>query len=104
MVGTKRKANYMRIETEGRYGKYKSRSKKLRYVKTPGGRTVVQYKPKKHSKPTCAGCGAVLAGMPHKKPSELRKLPKTARRPERPYGGYFCSACMRQKIKQGARK
>ncbi len=34
----------------------------------------------------------------------MRQLPKTMKRPERPYGGVLCSRCMRQLIKDDVRK
>ena len=104
MVGQKRKTKYQKIQKEGRHGQYKSRSNKLKFVKTPSGRTVVQYKAKRPSKAKCASCGAILSGVPNKNPNEMKKMPKTARRPERPYGGVLCSKCTRAKIKEGARK
>ena len=69
------------------------------YVKTPGGRTVIHYKRRIPQKAHCATCGAILPGVASKNPTEQRKLAKTERRPERPYGGMLCSSCMRAKIK-----
>ena len=103
MVGTQRKATYIKIQREGRFGRYKSRSKRLVYVKTPGGKTVIHYKHKKPSKAQCASCGKVLAGVPHVDAYRLKKMSKTKKRPERPYGGNLCSACMRKKIKEMSR-
>ena len=103
MVGAKRKTK-VKIQREGRHGKYKSRSKKIVYVKAPGGRTVVHYKRKRPSKAKCSGCGKVLAGVLNKHASVLKKIPKTKKRPERPYGGHLCSSCMRKKIVNEARK
>jgi ribosomal protein L34E len=34
----------------------------------------------------------------------LHSLPKTAKRPERPYGGERCSSCMRRLIIEQTRK
>jgi len=86
MVGPKRKTK-VKIQKVGRYGKYKSRSKIQKFVKTPGGRTIVHYKGKKLSKSICAICGKMLAG----------------KRPERPHGGNLCSSCTRRKIIESAR-
>ena len=85
-------------------GRFRSRSKRKVFVRTPGARTVVHYRARKPSKAKCAGCGKQLAGVPREIPSKLKKLPKTARRPERPYGGVLCSKCMREKIRQEALK
>jgi large subunit ribosomal protein L34e len=103
MVGAKRKTK-VKIEREGRYGSLKSRSKKLKYVKTPGGRTVVRYKDSKPLKAKCAGCGKQLAGTLRELPSKMRKIAKTKKRPQRPFGGVLCSSCMREKLKKEARK
>ena len=102
MVGTKRKTK-PKIEREGRYGRFKSRSKKIKYVRTPGARTKVQYKKKRLSKAACASCGAALAGVPNKEKAALKKIPRSGRRPDRPYGGNLCSKCMRKTIIAKAR-
>jgi large subunit ribosomal protein L34e len=47
----------------------------------------------------CAECGIRLHGMPRLRPSALKKLPKSKRRPNRPYGGYLCARCTRQLFK-----
>ena len=77
------------------------RSNTLREVKkkTPGGKVTVHYEPKKPSKSKCAACGRPLHGTPRLRPSLISKLSKTEKRPERPYGGYLCSSCMRELIK-----
>jgi len=102
MPGKKRKTK-KKIENEGRYGRFKSRSKKLKYVKTPGGRTTIHYKKKKVSKLKCAECGKLLSGTPNKSSSKMKNMPKTQKRPERPFGGYLCSNCMRKRIIKEAR-
>lgn len=68
------------------------------FVKTPGGKTTIQYKKKKPSKAVCADCGAVLKGVPRERPYKMQKMAKTVKRPERPYGGVLCSKCSRSKI------
>ncbi|MEE9525234.1 MAG: 50S ribosomal protein L34e [Candidatus Woesearchaeota archaeon] len=103
MVGSKRKTK-AKIQREGRYGRFKSRSKKLKYVKTPGGRTVTHYKAKKTGKAKCAGCGKVLPGTANKSVSKMKNLPKTKKRPTRLFGGYLCSSCTRKKLIKGARR
>jgi large subunit ribosomal protein L34e len=64
----------------------------------------MQYKRRKPDKAICAECGKILAGVPRELPSKMRNLPKTKKRPERPYGGVLCSACTRRKIIAKARK
>jgi large subunit ribosomal protein L34e len=83
--------------------RYRTRLLKKRRTKVPSGRTVTQYKKKKVNKSKCAVCGKLLSGVPRLSPSEMRKLPKTQRRPERSYGGYLCPQCLQELIKQAAR-
>jgi large subunit ribosomal protein L34e len=84
-------------------GKKKSRTFRRVYVKTPGNKVVIHYRKRKHSKAECAGCGAGLIAVPRERPFKMRNMPKTHKRPERPYGGYFCSKCARKKIVAEAR-
>lgn len=84
-------------------GKFKSRTFRRIHTKTPGGRTVLHHALRKPSKQICGSCGKVLAGTPHVRPAQLRRLTKTEKRPSRPYGGVLCSSCARLKIKQTAR-
>jgi len=81
----------------------RSRSLAKRYVRTPGGRTVVHYHKRKPSPAKCAVCGRSLNGVPRLRPVELRKLPKSLRRPERAYGGYLCPRCLRELLKKSIR-
>jgi len=73
-------------------------------VKVPSGKVVVKKKWKKASVAKCAVCGKPLQGIPRLRVAEIRKLPKSKKRPERPYGGYLCSECMRELFKEKARK
>ncbi len=77
----------------------RSRSMRRVKVRTPGGRVVIRYEKRRPSHARCAVCGKPLHGVPRLRPSEIRKLSKTERRPERPYGGYLCSECMRKMFK-----
>jgi large subunit ribosomal protein L34e len=85
-------------------GMFKSGRLRKIFVKTPGGNTTVQYKQRKPSKAVCAGCKKQLAGVPRKLAGKMKSMPKSARRPERPYGGTLCSACTRQLLTQKARE
>ena len=84
-------------------GMHKSRTLRRVYRKTPGNRTVVHYKKKKPKKSRCAGCSALLKGVPRERPHKMKKISKTKKRPERPYGGYYCSKCMRKLMIEKAR-
>jgi len=74
----------------------RTRSFKRKKVRTPGNRAVVHYRRKKTSIAKCAICKKSLHGIPRGSRTEIRKLAKTKRRPERPYGGNLCSSCMRK--------
>ena len=70
------------------------RWKKKVYYRTPGGRLRIRYKREKTGKRKCGLCGAILHGVPHGKTnSEVRKLAKTRKRPERLFGGHLCHKC-----------
>jgi len=79
------------------------RRKPKRFVRTPGGRSKVQFVKKKTAPARCWMCGTLLAGVPRVRPSELARIPRSSRRPNRPYGGNLCSRCSRQLIKERAR-
>lgn len=83
----------------------RKRSRTFRRVKkrTPGSRVVTHYELRKPKIARCARCGKPLKGVPRERPAKMRKLPKTKKRPERPYGGYLCSSCMRELMKQKIR-
>ena len=66
----------------------------------PGGRNTVHYVTRKPKQARCAGCGAALHGIPRELPSKMTNMPKTKKRPERPYGGMLCSKCTRKRIKE----
>ena len=85
-------------------GKKKSRTFRRVKTKTPGGKTVTNYKRRKPAKAKCAGCKALLKGVPRELPYKMQNLPKTKKRPERPYGGVLCSKCTRAKMVEKARK
>ncbi|MEK6861302.1 MAG: 50S ribosomal protein L34e [Nanoarchaeota archaeon] len=82
----------------------RSRSLRIVYKKLPGGRLTIHYHKKKPSKAQCAGCGRALAGVPRERPYKMRNLPKTMKRPERMFGGIFCTVCSRRKLKDMVRK
>jgi len=85
-------------------GMYKSRTFRRVSRKTPGGRVVLHHVLRKPKKAHCAVCGEVLKGVARERPSKMQNMPKTKKRPERPFGGVLCSKCLRQRIKDKARK
>lgn len=82
----------------------RSRSFRRKKVKTPGGTSVTHYLKRDPSPSKCAMCRKPLHGVPKERNIKLSSLSRSQRRPERPYGGNLCSACMRQKIKDQFRK
>lgn len=80
-------------------GKHRSRSMRRVFRKTPGSRTVKHFKRRKPAPSQCSMCGRNLAGVPRATKAELANMPKTKKRPERPFGGVLCSSCSRQVIK-----
>ena len=76
----------------------KSRSLRRIKRKTPGAKTVVHLKQRKHSKPTCATCKKILISVNHSAKC------KSDRRPTRPYAGKLCSACTRRLFIEKSRK
>jgi len=79
-------------------GKHKSRTLRRVFVKLPSGKIKLHYRKRKLSAKRCKECGKILPGIPKLIQSKFRRLPKTKKRPQRPYGGVLCSSCMRKKI------
>jgi len=77
----------------------RSRSLRRRKVRRPGGELVTRYERRKPSPAKCGRCGNQLSGVPRERPSGIGKLPKSSKRPNRPFGGNLCSSCSRQEIK-----
>jgi len=81
------------------------RSRSYRRVKkaTPGGRNITHYDRKKPKAAKCAVTGEKLKGVPRERPSKMRNMPKTQKRPERPFGGVLSSRASRAVLKKKAR-
>lgn len=85
-------------------GNKRSRTFKRIHKKLPGGRNTVHYEKRKPGKAKCGKCGALLKGVPRERPYKMQKMPRSVKRPERPYGGNLCSRCTREVFIQKARK
>ncbi len=72
-------------------------------VKLPGNNVILTYRDRTKRKPSCLTCGDVLKGIPHKITANMRKLTKSQRTVNRPYGGKLCSKCMRKEMIKRAR-
>lgn len=66
------------------------------YYKTPGGVTKTKRVAELPNKAVCSICKKELHGVPR----ILKNIPKTMKRPSRPYGGVLCSKCAREKLRQ----
>jgi large subunit ribosomal protein L34e len=84
-------------------GRHKSNTFRKVFVKTPGSKTVLHYRRRKPSKAKCAQCKKLLQGVPREIPTKMANMPKSQKRPERPYGGTLCSSCTRKLFKQSTR-
>ena len=84
--------------------RFRSRTFRRVFVKTPGGITKLHYRKRKPAKAHCAGCGIELPGVPRERPYKMQNMCKTKKRPERKFGGVLCTRCSRAKIKEAARQ
>ncbi|HLC84336.1 MAG TPA: 50S ribosomal protein L34e [Candidatus Nanoarchaeia archaeon] len=78
--------------------RFRSRTFRRVHVTTPGGNRVIHYRRRKPSKAECGGCHKPLSGVPRETAKVMQNLPKTHKRPQRPFGGVLCSACTRRTI------
>lgn len=65
---------------------------------TPGNRNTIIYRRRKPKRSHCAVCGAILGGVPQKRPTKMSHLPKVMKRPERQYGGRVCHNCIKKEL------
>ena len=84
-------------------GKFKSRSMRRIFRRTPGGKTVLRYELRRPAKIRCSRCDAELPGVPRLRVPQLARLAKSKKRPQRPFGGLLCSRCTRLELKARAR-
>jgi len=77
---------------------YATRSNKVQKVKTPGGRLIFQYKPKRASPPKCGITGVRLQGISSYRPNKLKDLSKTKKTVNRIYGGHLSHAVVKERI------
>ena len=69
-----------------------------RVFKKVASRVSLQYHRRKPSHSKCSSCSSQLHGIPRELPFKMATLPKTKKRPQRPYGGKLCSKCTRIEI------
>ena len=71
--------------------------------RTTSGKVVIRHKRRKTDIAKCARCKRPLHGVPSLHAVEIGKLTKSGKRPSRAYGGYLCSACTRELLKEKVR-
>ena len=78
------------------------KSRSLRRIKrnTPGGKPTVHYVRRRPGKAKCAVCKKPLGGIPRLRQAKFSNLPKSQKKPNRPFGGYLCPRCLKSSIKQ----
>jgi large subunit ribosomal protein L34e len=81
-----------------------SRSKNRKNIRLPGGRLKTSSSGKKPSRTVCPITGKALQAVPQLKGSAIKRLEKSKRRPERPFGGMLSSKAMRILMIDKARK
>ncbi|HLD02178.1 MAG TPA: 50S ribosomal protein L34e [Candidatus Nanoarchaeia archaeon] len=83
--------------------KDRSRSSRRVKLRTPAGKTT-HYKARNVSRSECPVEHIMLPGVPRLSVSKLRKIAKTRRRPQRPFGGVLSSRAMRTMLVMKARE
>ncbi len=81
-----------------------TKGKSNRMVKTPGGRRFVHRKKFYRAGGTCAVTGSQLQLSKSGRHDNLRGASRSARRPNRPYGGVISSRALRRGIIKAARE
>lgn len=81
-----------------------TRSRANRKVKTPGGRLVIHRQKFYKSGGTCAITGGKLHLSTRAKHGRRRGASRSAKRPNRPYGGVISSQALRRGIIKAARE
>jgi len=84
--------------------RYRSRSLRRVKKKMPGGKTRQVYEKRKPGVARCSQCNIELKGIPRLRPFKAQNTPKSKKRPERAFGGFLCATCLRQKLKEEARR
>ena len=81
---------------------YNTQSNKVRKVRTPGSRVVVQYVQKRAHGPRAphdsCDCGKRINGIAQLRPYHYKKLSKRQKTVSRPYGGVLCAGCVKSRI------
>jgi large subunit ribosomal protein L34e len=81
---------------------YNTASNKVRKIKTPGSKVVVQYVQKRGHGPRSPNdsceCGQRINGIAQLRPYHYKRLAKKDKSVSRPYGGALCGKCVKSRI------
>lgn len=81
---------------------YNTPSNKIRKVRTPGSRVVVQYVQKRahgpHAPHDSCDCGKRINGIAQLRPFGYKRLSKRQKTVSRPYGGVLCAGCVKSRV------
>merc|ERR1712037_283243 len=77
---------------------FNTTSNKVRKLKTPGGKLVLQYTGKKGKRPLCGDCKKPLSGIACLRPADLKRVSKRQKNVSRAYGGSRRAGCVRTRI------
>jgi large subunit ribosomal protein L34e len=81
---------------------YNTASNKVRKVRTPGSKVVLQYVGKQgkgpHAPHDSCDCGKRINGIAQLRPFHYKRLSKRQKTVSRPYGGVLCAGCVKSKI------
>jgi large subunit ribosomal protein L34e len=81
-----------------------TRSRKNVIKRLPGGKSKIFITKKTPKRARCELTGEILHSTPRSKGSKDRTIPKSLRRPQRPYGGNLSSKALRNLLIEKARK
>mmetsp|Transcript_281 Transcript_281/g.264 ORF Transcript_281/g.264 Transcript_281/m.264 type:complete len:120 (+) Transcript_281:67-426(+) len=77
---------------------YRTRTNKVKTIKTPGGKYTAQYLKKTRKGCLCGDCGISLPGIQHKDKLFFKNCKKRQKTVSRAYGGSRCGNCVRARI------
>uniref|UniRef100_A0A7S3G861 60S ribosomal protein L34 n=1 Tax=Palpitomonas bilix TaxID=652834 RepID=A0A7S3G861_9EUKA len=77
---------------------YRTKSNKIKVVKTPGGRLAAHFHVKKTARAKCGDTGAYLNGIPTVRPIQLSRMSKNKKTVSRAYGGSLSHGALKNRI------
>jgi large subunit ribosomal protein L34e len=82
----------------------RSKTQKRKKVRTPSGENKLHYSRKKPKEAHCLMCRKPLNSVPRKRPSKMKKTPKSSRRANRYQSGRYCPSCLQKLIREAVRE